>query len=93
MDPAHAIVAIMAVGGAFVTPIAIVYMWLHRPSAKKLPPSVGDSATEARLERIENAVQAIAIETERIAEGQRFTTKLMTSPERLAEHGRSDLRL
>jgi hypothetical protein len=32
----------------------------------------------ARLERIEQAVDAIAIEVERISEGQRFTTKLLT---------------
>ena len=30
-----------------------------------------------RLERIEHAVEAIAIEVERISEGQRFTTKLL----------------
>jgi hypothetical protein len=32
----------------------------------------------ARLERIEQAVESIAIEVERISEGQRFTTKLMS---------------
>ena len=36
-----------------------------------------DVDTRARLERIEQAVDAIAIEVERISEGQRFTTKLM----------------
>jgi hypothetical protein len=36
------------------------------------------SATEARLERMEHAVDAIAIEIERISEGQRFTTKLLS---------------
>ena len=30
-----------------------------------------------RLERIEQAVDAIAVEIERISEGQRFTTKLL----------------
>ena len=37
----------------------------------------GDNDTRARLERIEQAVDAIAIEVERVSEGQRFTTKLM----------------
>jgi hypothetical protein len=32
----------------------------------------------ARLERIERAVEAVAIEVERISEGQRFTTKLLS---------------
>ena len=35
----------------------------------------GDIA--GRLERIEHAVDAVALEVERIAEGQRFTTKLL----------------
>ena len=36
-----------------------------------------DTETRARLERIEQAVDAIAIEVERISEGQRFTTKIL----------------
>jgi len=38
----------------------------------------GGQAQDARLERIEQAVDAIAIEVERISEGQRFTTKLLS---------------
>ena len=41
-----------------------------------------------RLERIEQAVEAMATEVERIAEGQRFTTKLLsesrTTPQAIA---------
>jgi hypothetical protein len=42
--------------------------------------------TTARLERIEQAIDAMSIEVERIAEGQRFVTRLMTdrAPERVA---------
>ena len=36
-----------------------------------------DVETRGRLERIEQAVDAIAIEVERVSEGQRFTTKLL----------------
>lgn len=48
----------------------------------------GASATEARLERLEQAVDSIAVEIERIGEGQRFVTRLLsarpgTSPESL----------
>jgi hypothetical protein len=42
-----------------------------RPAA--IPPE-----TAERLERIERAVEAIAIEVERISEGQRFVTQLMS---------------
>ena len=37
-----------------------------------LPPD-----TTQRLERMEQAIEAIAVEVERLAEGQRFTTKLL----------------
>jgi hypothetical protein len=38
------------------------------------------SEVAGRLERIEQAVEAVAIEVERISEGQRFTTKLLSEP-------------
>lgn len=38
-----------------------------------LPPEV-----TARLERMEQALDTIAVEVERISEGQRFTTKLLS---------------
>jgi hypothetical protein len=86
MDPAQAMVAVVAVAGALAFPLALMYMWIHRPSATREIANRHDLALEARLERIEVAVQAIALETERIAEGQRFTTKLLTgAPDQLAE--------
>ena len=39
------------------------------------PPLPGD--VTARLERMEQAIDSIAVEVERISEGQRFTTKLL----------------
>jgi hypothetical protein len=45
--------------------------------ARKLPPANTD-AIEARLARMEQAIDAVALEVERIAEGQRFTTKLLS---------------
>ncbi|HVA58417.1 MAG: hypothetical protein WBQ26_10680 [Gemmatimonadaceae bacterium] len=36
------------------------------------------SETEQRIARIEQAVDAIAVEVERISEGQRFTTRLLS---------------
>jgi hypothetical protein len=38
-----------------------------------------DTASAERLQRIEQAVDAMAIEIERISEGQRFTTKLLSA--------------
>jgi hypothetical protein len=59
-------------------PISIGISRRLRRSAQAAPPQVSDPAVHARLDRLENAVDAIAIEIERIAEGQRFVTKVMT---------------
>jgi hypothetical protein len=48
--------------------------FLERPPAQPgLPPDV-----LMRLERIEQAVDSIAIEVERVSEGQRYTTRLLS---------------
>jgi hypothetical protein len=50
----------------------------------------------ARLERMEQAIDSIAIEVERVSEGQRFTTRLLadrareSSPAGIHAGGRSD---
>lgn len=44
----------------------------REPRQPVLPPELS-----ARLERMEQALDSIAIEVERISEGQRFTTKLL----------------
>jgi FtsZ-binding cell division protein ZapB len=74
-------------------PIVIAYtrrIWKRPQAARALSP-----ATEGRLERIEQAVEAIAVEVERVSEGQRFVTKLMSEskePARmLPESGRGSL--
>ena len=38
----------------------------------------GSSTTDNRLERIEQAIDAMAVEVERVAESQRFMTKLLS---------------
>ena len=73
------------------TPVAIVFMlfvaspialsisrllWKRGSRKITVPPPAPDS-TE-RLERIEQAVDAIAIEVERVSEGQRFVTRLLS---------------
>jgi hypothetical protein len=73
-----AMVATIAVGAPLARAFA---RRMERDSKTKLAPEV-----TSRLERIEQAVDAIAIEVERISEGQRFTTKLLT--ERASEASR-----
>jgi hypothetical protein len=50
-------------------------MW--RRAARPTLPPVWNDATN-RLERLEQAVDTIAVEMERVSEGQRFITKIMT---------------
>ena len=57
---------------------AITKRWERPP----LPPVSPD--VTARLERIEQAVEAVAIEVERIAEAQRFSAKLMAEQQQRA---------
>ena len=42
-----------------------------------MPRALPDRDTAARRERMEQAMDAIAIEIERVSEGQRFVTRLM----------------
>ena len=49
----------------------------RRANQPGLPPQVL-TETAQRLERLEGAVDSIAIEIERISEGQRFVTKLLS---------------
>jgi hypothetical protein len=39
------------------------------------------AALEQRLERIEQAIETVAVEVERMGEGQRFVTKLLAARE------------
>lgn len=78
LDSAIPIVAIVSVFG--IAPIAIAlarFIWKRStaPAPKAVRP---DPATQDRLEHLQQSMDAIAIEVERISEGQRFVTKLMS---------------
>jgi hypothetical protein len=62
---------------AVMMPISIAYarrIWRGKPK-QDLPRA--DELSGARLERLEQAVDSIAIEIERVSEGQRFVTKVL----------------
>jgi hypothetical protein len=51
----------------------------RKMEGRQLPPDAfRTSELVDRMERMEQAVDAIAVQVERIAEGQRFTTKLLS---------------
>jgi len=62
------------IGGVVVIRLtfAIARRLEGKPASVSLSPDLA-----SRLERIEQAVDSVAIEVERISEGQRFTTKLL----------------
>ena len=50
----------------------------HREQDRRIAEINSASVSDDRLARLESAVESIAIEVERISEGQRFTTRLLT---------------
>ena len=64
-------IPVIAIG----TPIARAYARRIEQAAPPASPMTHDVV--ARLERMEQAIDAIAVEMERVSEGQRFTTKLL----------------
>ena len=60
-------------------------MWLSHRERISGQPSV--RADDGRLERLEQAVESIAIEIERVSEGQRFVTKMLSERASGAPHG------
>ena len=88
---AHEVVRIVQ---SFFVTIAVIALGipLMRAFARRFidrPPvtPVLAANVENRLERIEQAVEAMAIEVERISESQRYLTKLMTEPRAIAGGG------
>jgi len=75
---------VMRLGGmamvfvAFPIAIAIARFIWRRARAPSVVQQHLSPAVEQRLERVEQGVDAIAIEIERVAEGQRFVTRLLS---------------
>jgi 3-hydroxymyristoyl/3-hydroxydecanoyl-(acyl carrier protein) dehydratase len=84
-------VEIILVPAVFGIPgiVIMTKMWFsHKEKMAGLGgPRQASAITDARFERLEQAVESIAIEVERVSEGQRFVTKLLServSPGQLA---------
>lgn len=98
---------VMAISGVFTVfvlfPIAVAFarrMW--KGTGRAQLPAAFPPESAQRLERLEQGMEAIAIEIERVAEGQRFVTKLLSEaapgskigsgsqqPQRIAERSAS----
>jgi hypothetical protein len=64
---------------------AIARAWVARGRDEaRLANEPSTQLTDARLARLEQAVDTIAVEIERMSDAQRFTAKLLTDPARVA---------
>jgi len=97
LGPPDSIVAVIIVSILAATAVLfpVARALGRRINGKPAVSALQTSDVTMRLERIENAVESMAVEVERISEGQRFTTKLLS--ERPAEallvpRGMSDAR-
>jgi hypothetical protein len=65
-----------------VVPITVIGVPIARAIARRIDRPAARAAVSpdvmARFERLEQSVDAIAVEVERIAEGQRFVTRLLS---------------
>ncbi|MEP6620216.1 MAG: hypothetical protein ABJE47_12915 [bacterium] len=78
MEFAGFLVVTLAVVAIF-TPIARAFA--RRVEGKRTEAFKSDDGSRDQLQRMEQAIDAMAIEIERISEGQRFTTKLLSGRE------------
>lgn len=74
--PNVAVPAVSVVALVLLLPISVA--WAKRMGRRVDRPADVPSDLSMRLERMEHAIDTIAIEVERISEGQRFVTKVMT---------------
>jgi hypothetical protein len=85
IDPVLIPLTAIVVGGAVA-----VFAPLARAMARKMDREASQPRANPevaqRLERMEQSLDAIAIEVERISEGQRFTTKLLADRTSAPEH-------
>lgn len=83
MDRNTVIVAITSMILGTVSFMAIIFGIVYARTRKNRAPDLMVSdRIEERLTRIEQAVDAVAVEVERISEGQRFTTKLLSEKQK-----------
>lgn len=83
MDPD--VIKIAQIVTVFVVALSVLSIVTHYVKARYLRekrqseiPASAMSVDDSRFERLERAVDAIAVEVERMTEAQRFTAKLMT---------------
>ena len=74
---------------------AVVWMYLAHRRRSQGVGTLAIAQTDTRMARIENAIESIAVEVERISEGQRYTSRMLSEgaamPVSVADRGASVL--
>lgn len=70
----------LLVGAVIVIGLPIARAYARRMDRAAHRPQLDTPDVIARLDRIEQSLEAVATEVERVSEGQRFTTKLLSNP-------------
>lgn len=81
MDRYEAVIALVSIifgTGAAVAITALIANTVLKMRKTPQIDFVGLQQVEERLERMEQAIDAMAVEMERVSEGQRFTTRLLS---------------
>ncbi|MBL8961900.1 MAG: hypothetical protein JNJ98_18710 [Gemmatimonadetes bacterium] len=81
MDRFEAVIALVSIIAGTGTVVAVTAVVANTVLKLRKTPQidfVGLQQVEARLERMEQAIDAMAVEMERISEGQRFTPRLLS---------------
>jgi hypothetical protein len=72
------VIAILTVFIAFPIVIVVARAIWKRSSEGPAPKSVGNDDVVRRIAQLQQSMDSMAVEIERISEGQRFVTKLMS---------------
>lgn len=87
MDPeGRMIVTIVAISSSVAVMGTIAWAYVERLKIRQGASTKQLGSIDERLARMENAIDAMSVEVERISEGQRFTTKLLAERTQDAEH-------
>ena len=72
------VVGALAIVCTAVVVLAAITMWYRTKMRGHAGPSQLPADLTQRMTRMENAIESVAVEVERISEGQRFTTRLLS---------------
>jgi hypothetical protein len=72
------VIGALAIVCTAVVVLSAITMWYRTTMRRHAGPSQLPADLTQRMTRMENAIESVAVEVERISEGQRFTTRLLS---------------